>query len=318
MCGGFPRFHSRLAANVPADTVTREFDRKITVLTIGLAPKLLAPTGIAARTRIQSALRNYYLARHDEVPDASAFVRNRAAVKRQMGVKAADLASGEMDIAWASLTNTIPSLAWVFVHIFSRPDYAERVRQEALEATSRHDGIATVDVTQLSGKPFLSACVQEVQRLYNKLCGYRRVLEDTVLRDADGQDYLLKQGCIAQWFHGVPHLNKEVWGKDAREFRPERFIDAPAEEEKKRRGAMIPFGGGKHLCPGRRFALTEITCMVASIAMVFEVDGVTVPAARAGYAGCAVAHLGWEPDSGPSVQFRRRDGWEDVQLEFQV
>lgn len=187
-----------------------------------------------------------------------------------------------------------------------------------LEATSAHGGGATVDFKQLSGKPFVSACVQEVQRLYNKLCGYRHVLEDTVLRDTDERDYLLKQGAIAQWFHDVPHLNEEIWGGDARASKPERFIDTPAEEEKKRRGALIAFGGGKHLCPGRRFALAEITGMVAAIALVFEVDGVTVPATQAGFAGCAMAHPAWKPECGPPARFKRRVGWENVRLEFAV
>jgi cytochrome P450 len=235
-----------------------------------------------------------------------------------MGARATDLASDETDIPWASLVNTIPTLIWVFVNVFSRSDYAERVRQEAFDATSLHADSATVDMDQLTRKPFISACVQEVLRLYNKLCGYRHVLEDTVLRDADGRGYLLKQGSNAQWSHGVPHSDEDIWGLDAGAFNPFRLIETPAEEEKRRRGALIPFGGGKHLCPGRRFAVAEIACMVGAIALVFEVEGVTVPAARAGYAGCAMAHPAWEPGNAPRVRFRRREGWENVRLRFSV
>lgn len=39
-------------------------------------------------------------------------------------------------------------------------------------------------------------------------------------------------GSTAQWFHEVPHMNDEIWGPDARAFKPSRFIDTPAEEEK--------------------------------------------------------------------------------------
>ena len=171
-------------------------------------------------------------------------------------------------------------------------------------------------MTQLSGKPFIGACVQEVQWLYNKLCGYRHVLEDTMLQDADGRDYLLKPGDTAQWFHGVPHLNEKIWGEDTQAFKPERFIDTPAEEEKRWRGALIAFGGGKHLCPGRRFALAEITGTVAAIPTMFEADGVTVPATQAGFAGCAVAHPAWKRECGPPARFKRRVDWENARLEF--
>jgi hypothetical protein len=296
----------------------REFDRKITVLTLGLAPRLLAPKAVAGRDRIQAALYEYYREGHDQGADVSAFVRNRAAAKRQMGVSPTDLASGETDIPWTALTNTIPSLAWVFVGVFARADYAERVRQETAGATTIDGDKASVDVDELGKKPFISAVVQEVQRMYNKLCGYRKVLEDTVLRDADGREYLLKKGSNAQWFHGVPHLSEDIWGSDARVFNPERFIDTPAEEEKRRRGAFIPFGGGKHLCPGRRFAVTEIIGMVGAIALMFDVEGVSVPPAKAGFSGCAMAHPDWTPSNPPRVKFSRRQGWEKVQLEFKV
>ncbi|KAK3302292.1 monooxygenase-like protein [Chaetomium strumarium] len=311
-----------------------EFDKSITVLTLGLAPRWLAPRAVAARRRIRAALRKYYMVGHDQGPDVSAYVRIRAASRRQIGVDESDLVAGEVDIPWTSLINTIPSLAWVFTNVFSRSDYVARVRQEVLEATtvveegsysssssSSSHYCATIRAAELDKKPFLGACFQEVQRLYNKLCGYRRVLEDTVLRDADGREYLLKKGNNAQWFHGVPHLSEEVWGPNAKVFNPERFIATPPDEEKKRRGALIPFGGGKHLCPGRRFAVTEVVCMVGAVSLLFDVEGVTVPAARAGYAGCAMAHPAWDTDTGgrsSRVSFRRRRGWEDVKLQFAV
>lgn len=300
-----------------ADTASREFDKKTTVLMLGLAPSLLAPKAVAARNRIQAALHDYYLARHDEGPDVSALVKERAAIKRGMGARTIDLASSEMDIPWVTLINTVPALIWVFVHVFSQRDYAERARQEAFAATSRRADSATVDVDELTKKPFISACVQEALRLYDKFCGYRHIVEDTVLQDADGREYLLKKGSTAQWPHGVPHLDENIWGLDAGVFNPDRFIETPAEEEKRRRGALMPFGGGKHLCPGRRFAVAEIVCMVGAIALMFDVEGVRVPAAKP-TAGSAVAHPAWGAEIAPRVKFRRRDGWENVRLRFSV
>lgn len=255
----------------------------------------------------------YYREGHDQGPDVSAFVRNRAAAKRQMGVCPADLASGETDIPWTALTNTIPSLAWVFVSVVARPDFTERVRQETAEATTVDGDKASVNMEELGKKPFINAVVHEVQRMYNKLCGYREVLEDTMLRGADGREYLLKKGSSAQWFHGVPYLSEDIWGPEATVLNPERFIHTPAEEEKRRRGAYIPFGGGKQLCPGRRFAVTEIIGMVGAIALVFDVEGVSVPPAKAGFAGCAMAHPDWKPGNPASeIQSKKRLGKSSV------
>ncbi|KAL2181475.1 uncharacterized protein P884DRAFT_295783 [Thermothelomyces heterothallicus CBS 202.75] len=213
-----------------------------------------------------------------------------------------------MDIPWIALTNSIPSLSWLFVGVFARPPrlLRVRVRQELAGATTvvvdrscrriaapwsmppcHH---ATVDVDQLGRKPFLlGACVQEVQRLYNK-----------------------------------PLRLPDVWGPDAGAFRPERLIDTPPGEEKRRRGSLIPFGwggGGEYLCPGRRFAVTEITGLVGAVALLFDVDdvkGVTVPPIRAGFAGCAMADPDWKSSDPPRAVFRRRKGWENAQLRFTV
>jgi hypothetical protein len=54
------------------------------------------------------------------------------------------------------------------------------------------------------------------------------------------------------------------------------------------------------------------------MALVFDVEGVSVPPTKAGYAGCAMAHAAWKPGSPPSVRLQRRKGWEKVELEFSV
>lgn len=288
-------------------------------MTLGIAPKLLVRKALAARSLVQSALREFYVAGLDRGPDVSAFVKSRAAAKRKLGVSAVDMAATEFDIPWVSVTNTIPSLVWLFLNIFSRPDYVERLRAEVLEVTTVTGGSATIDALKFEKKAFMHACFQEIQRRYNDAGGNRQVMEDTVLRDVDGREYLLKKGTNVQWFAGVTQLNGDIWGDDVEAFRPERFIEAPAEMEKKRRGAMIPFGGGKHLCPGRMFAVTEISAMVGALALAFDVEGAKLPPViQYPIRGTSMRRLGWEKGEEPRVKMKRRKGWEDVELRFIV
>lgn len=131
----------------------------------------------------------------------SAFVKRRAEVKRKLGVQAADMAGTEFDIPWASVTNTLPSLVWLVLHVFSRPEYRDRLRAEVLETTvTTTTGSAVIDASGLAKKPFASACFQEVLRRYSNATGNRRVMEDTVLQDVDGREYLLKKGTNIQWY----------------------------------------------------------------------------------------------------------------------
>jgi len=261
-------------------------------------------------------LAPFYLNRLDEGEDVSAYVRNRAATKRATGIPSEDLAATEFDVAWASVTNTTPTMIWTFVSIFSRPDVVERIRTEVLSVTTIDNNTATIDYSRLQEQPFLNACWQEILRLYNDGQGTRFVIEDTVLRDADGQEYLLKKGAVALWTVGVSHLNDDIWGADAHEFRPERWLGLSPAEEKKQKGAMFPFGGGKHLCPGRMFAAIEIIGFVGAVALAFEVEDVTVPEMLTPCPGAGVRRWKWGPGGPGEVRLRRRKGWETMEIKF--
>lgn len=67
-------------------------------------------------------------------------------------------------------------------------------------------------------------------------------------------------------FH-VLHQQPEVFGPDAREFRPDRWLD-----EGLRPGwNYLPFGGGPRVCPGQQFALVEASYTVVRLVQTFPV-----------------------------------------------
>jgi cytochrome P450 len=78
---------------------------------------------------------------------------------------------------------------------------------------------------------------------------------------------------------------------------------------------MIPFGGERHLCPGRNFALAEMLGLVGALALGFEVMGARPPDATDAYLGTAMRRPKWG-DQDPSVRVTRREGWADVTWSF--
>lgn len=81
----------------------------------------------------------------------------------------------------------------------------------------------------------------------------------------DGQDPLLiPKGQEVLYTVNIMHRNKDVYGEDAEEFRPERW-------EKLRPGwAYLPFNGGPRICIGQQFALTEAGYTIVRILQEFE------------------------------------------------
>lgn len=90
-----------------------------------------------------------------------------------------------------------------------------------------------------------------------------RPYEDTLI---DGR-YLVKkeESCVVLLKH--THRDKEIYGEDADEFRPERMLDE--NFNKLPHGAFKPFGNGQRACIGRNFALQEARLMLVILLQNF-------------------------------------------------
>ncbi|KAK1621445.1 prostacyclin synthase [Colletotrichum phormii] len=296
------------------------FEKGAALLVMKVAPNLVAPKAIAARQRMSDLIRPFYKARKDENSDVAKILQDRARYLRELGMASEDLSQTEFLIPFAATLNTAPNLFWTFAEVFSRPEYIERIRQEVLRvvvATKTETGRdVTINAKSLEADcPFLGACFREVLRLHSAQIGNRRVMKDATLEDTDGRQYLLKKGTNMQWSASVTHFMPEIWGDDAASFKPERFLDVDPREEKRRRGALIPFGGGRYLCPGRHFAQTETLGFVSALALGFDVDGVKVPAAEAPPLGGATRRPAGNR-AAEQIKISRREGWEDVTWRF--
>jgi cytochrome P450 len=68
------------------------------------------------------------------------------------------------------------------------------------------------------------------------------------------------------------HLNPKVWGPDAEVYRPERWLEASAEQLRVMEVAHIGFGRGRRVCIGQHIAMMEIKKVVSAMLMGFEVS----------------------------------------------
>jgi cytochrome P450 len=208
-------------------------------------------------------------------------------------------------------------------NIFAQPDLVFSLRAEIEKLITRQirDGAEVISLnisTLQSHCPLLTACFHETLRLNKTGASVRTILEDVMLDDS----YLLKKGAFIQIPTGVLHADANVWGPDATEFNPRRFLNQdslPRDVRKAQNQAFIPFGGGKHLCPGRHLAFTEIVAFVAMLLYGFEVEmssGGRLEVPEGEFQKLGVASI--SPSKDLDVLIKRRKGFEGVVWEFEV
>jgi cytochrome P450 len=98
----------------------------------------------------------------------------------------------------------------------------------------------------------------------------RMAIRDTVLPLGGGPDGLqpvfVPKGTIAGYNLYAMHRRKDIYGPDAEDFRPERWLDGTLQP----RWGFLPFNGGPRICIGQRFALTEVEYVVVRMVQEFR------------------------------------------------
>ncbi|CZR64378.1 related to cytochrome P450 7B1 [Phialocephala subalpina] len=304
-------------------------------IAIMLMPRVISnifpPTGrvLAAHGRARAAFRQFYADPNKcDHPSVSDMVRSRMKVNRLYGVPAEEMGNSELGLIFVATTNAIPTLYWVILYIFSNPKLVSELRNHLEQSgvvTSAGDVEGTrklrIDHTKFQERcPLLVAAYNETMRLTNLQPSIRVVREDFVLscgginEKGNPEGYLLKKGSLVMAPARILHLSREIWGEDAEAFRHERWLALTKVQKR----AFIPFGGGKHLCPGRDFAFAEIVGTLAVLILGFEITGsdgdvVRIPVGMETKFGVAGPS---EDGKALKIKVRRRPGWEDVVWEF--
>ncbi|EGO55209.1 hypothetical protein NEUTE1DRAFT_147788 [Neurospora tetrasperma FGSC 2508] len=309
-----------------------DFESHLGPLVLGVLPSIVARRAYLARNKVQSALLSYFSARHYETdPSTSYFIRARTRLLKRYDLPDDELAKNEVAITLVATTNVLSTLFWCIAEIWTRPDLLQQIRAEALlavfgnsqKALSGEDmGTRTITIpaTGLDAKcPLLASCFRESIRLASQIVTARRVLKDTMLTDpVSGSSYMLKADTNVMMPAKVVHRNTAVWGADAEGFNPRRFMweELGPKVERQRKAAFVPFGGGKHMCPGRHFAFTENLALMAALAIGFEIEGLDRSKLKMGDSKRGETAKPLPGLEGGEVVLKKREGWEGVEWEF--
>lgn len=241
----------------------------------------------------------------DALDDAtrSIFERKKAAVAR--GAGGADGGAGGVDIVSqllranaravpserhpdeelrAHMTTLITAGRDTVSHVLSRtlsvlaerPDVQEALRAEVLSAAPAgkevDDGVVNMDT--LNGMRYLDAVLREMLRLYSTISFVNRnVQHDTALPLSSGGVLAVPRGTTLRVGLASANTAPALWGADAREFKPERWLAVDSKED-----AMLPgvwagimsFAGGPRACIGYKFALLELKVLLVVLLRRFR------------------------------------------------
>ncbi|KAI3816242.1 hypothetical protein L1987_15935 [Smallanthus sonchifolius] len=124
-----------------------------------------------------------------------------------------------------------------------------------------------LDIDGLSHLKVINIIFNEVLRLYSSAILLRWVIhEETKLGNLT-----LPVGTLIQINALILHHDKDMWGEDVNEFKPDRFSEGVSRVTKGH-AAFLPFGGGPRICIGKNFAILEAKMALAMILQHFSFE----------------------------------------------
>jgi len=179
---------------------------------------------------------------------------------------------------FAGHDTTATTIAWAFWLLMMNPEALKKARDEVEE----HLGKAWVQTVASGGLipeesttyetlqkcQYLDAISRETLRLYPPATSARYQADP----DATWGNYKLGKSVIHINIYAIQR-DPDLWGKDADEFRPERFL---GDEGRKKINSFdfLPFSKGSRDCIGKYFALLE--AKIALAALIVRFDGTVV------------------------------------------
>ena len=121
------------------------------------------------------------------------------------------------------------------------------------------------------------ALMQETLRVYSPLTHIAKMAGSdlTMSSSADGPSYFVPKDTIIYINVSATHMNPDVYGLDASEFRPSRWISSQEEKEslvRVEQGAFLPWSAGPRNCPGYKMSQVEFVSVFVTIFRRFRVE----------------------------------------------
>ncbi|KAF5316337.1 hypothetical protein D9619_006495 [Psilocybe cf. subviscida] len=213
---------------------------------------------------------------------------------------------GQMStLIFAAMDTTSNALSRILHLLSTHPEVQDRLRQEIHEARNNY-GDEDLPYDKLVLLPYLDAICRETLRLHPPVTGaQRQAIQDVVLplsspiKGLDGKEVHeihVPKGTQVTVAILAANRNVEIWGPDAEEWKPERWLEPLPESVTNARlpgiySHLLTFIGGGRACIGFKFSQLEMKVVLFMLVenfcfslseheIIWEMNGVTSPKAR--------------------------------------
>ncbi|KAL9116138.1 MAG: hypothetical protein Q9227_000507 [Pyrenula ochraceoflavens] len=167
------------------------------------------------------------------------------------------------------------TLSGTIFHLARHPNVWKKLRTEVLAIQDQ-----TVTYSVLQSLTYLKAVLNESLRLTAPASSARRQATlPTTLPTGGGRTrtspIFISKGDLITLNFGAIHRDPSIWGPDANEFRPERWLLESSHPSSTATAAAaaatyMPFSTGPRICPGKQMAMTENAYVLVQLARRFE------------------------------------------------
>ena len=171
---------------------------------------------------------------------------------------------------------TSTALQWIMANLVKHPHIQSKIFEEISGVVE--EGRQEVREEDLQKMPYLKAVILECLRHHPPL---HFLLAHSVTRDVTLGGFVIPKDTVVNFMVADMGWNPRTW-EDPVAYKPERFMnkegngveafDVTGRKEIK----MIPFGGGRRICPEHDLAIFHLEYFVANLVLNFErraVDG---------------------------------------------
>ena len=178
------------------------------------------------------------------------------------GMTKVDLRNNVAVMILAGHETTASALSFAFYSLASNPRIQDRLLEEIHQTFGQGEALANYE--KINNMVYLDCFLKENLRMFPPVpqLPLRDLISPVVI---DGYK-VPKNFKVLLSIYSL-HRHPEIWGSDAEEFKPERFL-----ENQYPSFSYAPFGGGPRQCVGKQFSLMEQKAFIIALVQHFKIE----------------------------------------------